>query len=136
MLTYVRVSQLLGCRHSSVDSSAPTILPPWVHIPSTPSTLFIVKFVLYLCWEKDENKQKEAGFGPFFKKTVTQLQENFCKILKLLDAKKVVKTDSFVPTRRPFDLISFSCKSTSSDFQVNGSHIRVRDRNIHIEIDT
>ena len=23
---------------------------------------------LWLCWEKDENKQKEAGFGPFLKK--------------------------------------------------------------------
>ena len=55
--------------HSSVDSSALTILPPRVRVPSTPSTLFIVKFVLYLslCWENDENNQKEAGFGPFKK---------------------------------------------------------------------
>ena len=29
-----------GCRHSSVDSSAPTILLPWVQVPSTPFTLF------------------------------------------------------------------------------------------------
>ena len=37
------------CRYRSVDSSAPTILPPWVRFPSTQSTLlsFIV-FVLYL----------------------------------------------------------------------------------------
>ena len=61
-------SQLVGCRHSSVDLSAPTILPPWVRFPSTLSMLlsFIVKFVLYLLCENNENKQKEAGFGPFF----------------------------------------------------------------------
>ena len=54
-----------GCHHSSVDSSAPTILPPWVRVPSTPYMFlsFIVKFVLYLSYEKNENKQKEAGFG-------------------------------------------------------------------------
>ena len=53
--------------YSSVDSSTPTILPPWVRIPCTPSTLLssIVKFVLYLSCEKNENKQKEAGLGPF-----------------------------------------------------------------------
>ena len=49
-------------RHSSVDSSTPTILPSWVRIPSTPPTLsIIVKFVLHLSCEKNENKQKEAG---------------------------------------------------------------------------
>ena len=52
-----------GCRHSSVDLSVPTILPPWVQIPSTPSMLlsFIV-IVLYLSCEKNKNKQKEAIF--------------------------------------------------------------------------
>ena len=56
-----------GCRHSSVDSPAPTIMPPRVRVPSTPSMLlsFIV-FVVYLSCEKNENKQKEAGYGPFF----------------------------------------------------------------------
>ena len=29
---------------------------------------FIVKFVLYLFCKKNENKQKEAGLGQFFKK--------------------------------------------------------------------
>ena len=37
---------LLGGRHSSVVSSAPTILRPRVRIPSTPSMLF--QFVLRL----------------------------------------------------------------------------------------
>ena len=61
----------LECRHSSVDSSAPTILSPRVRVPSTLSMLlsFIVKFVLYLSCEKNENKQKDAGFGPYFLKT-------------------------------------------------------------------
>ena len=55
-----------GGRHSSMVLSAPTILRrPWVRIPSTPSTLF--QFVLLKLYrEKNENKQKEAGIGPFF----------------------------------------------------------------------
>ena len=58
------------CRHSSVDSSAPTILPPQVRVPSTPSMLFsLIVFVLSLSCEKNKNKLKEAGFGPFLKKT-------------------------------------------------------------------
>ena len=33
---------VLGDRHSSVVLTAPTILQPWVQIPSTPSTLFSI----------------------------------------------------------------------------------------------
>ena len=56
----------LGCRHSSVDLSAPTILPPRVRVPSAPSTLLsFTVFVLYFSCEKDENKN---GFGQTFKK--------------------------------------------------------------------
>ena len=54
-----------GCCHSSVVSSLPIILRPWVQIPSTPSMLFqflLLKLLLEL--EKNENKQKEAGMGP------------------------------------------------------------------------
>ena len=52
-------------RHSSVVSSVPTILRPRVWVPSTPSTLF--QFVLLKLYrENNENKQKEAGIGPFF----------------------------------------------------------------------
>ena len=63
-----------GCHHSSVDLSSPSILPPQVRVPSTPSTLFSIYIVqiVYLSFEleceKYENKQKEAGIGPFFKK--------------------------------------------------------------------
>ena len=59
-----------GCCHSSVDSSAPTILPIRVQVPSTPSKLFpfIVNFLLYLSFKKNVNKQKAAGFCPVFLK--------------------------------------------------------------------
>ena len=62
--------QTLGCHHSSLDLSAPTILLPRVRVPSSSSTLlsFIV-FVLYLLCEKNKNKQKEARFGTFLKKS-------------------------------------------------------------------
>ena len=54
---------LLGCRHSSVDYFAPTILPTQIRVPNTPylHLLFIVKFMLRLYCEKNENKQKWGG---------------------------------------------------------------------------
>ena len=46
-----------GCRHSYEDLSAPTIMPPRVQLPSTPSTLLsLIVFVLCLSCDK-----KEAG---------------------------------------------------------------------------
>ena len=47
----------LGCRNSSVDLPAPTILLPWVQVPITPSALlsFIVS-VQYLSCEKNKNR--------------------------------------------------------------------------------
>ena len=63
----------LGFCHSSVESSCTyhPAAPVWVQ--STPSTLlsFIVEFVLYLSCEKNKNKQKEAGFGPFLTLTIS-----------------------------------------------------------------
>ena len=58
--------KILGGRHCSVVSSAPTILRPWVRIPSTPSMLFSI--CIEIVMRKNKNKQKEAGIGPFFKK--------------------------------------------------------------------
>ena len=52
----------------------PSILLPWVRVPSTPSTLFSTYIAQIVCLsfelecEKNENKQKEAGNGPFLKK--------------------------------------------------------------------
>ena len=54
-----------------MDLYVPCILPPRVQVPSTPSTLFsiyivqIVSFLFELECEMNENKQKEAGIGPF-----------------------------------------------------------------------
>ena len=52
-----------------MDSSAPSILPPWVRVPSAFS-IYIVQIVYFsfeLECESNENKQKEAGIGPFLK---------------------------------------------------------------------
>ena len=59
------------CRHSSM---APSILPPRVRAPSTPTMLFSIYIfqIFYLSFEleceRNKNKQKEAGIGLFLKK--------------------------------------------------------------------
>ena len=63
----------LYTRHSSVHLSVPTILLPWVRVPSTSLKLFsFIVIVLYLLCEKNGDKQKEAGFGPFKKRKLWQ----------------------------------------------------------------
>ena len=63
---------MAGCRHSSVDLSAPSIQQPQIRVPSTPLMLlsFKVKVVWYLSLhcEKNENKLK-GRFWPIFEKT-------------------------------------------------------------------
>ena len=54
----------MGSCHSSVDSSASSILLPWVWVPSTPPTLLPIYIWIVSCG-KNENKQKEAGIGPY-----------------------------------------------------------------------
>ena len=60
-----------GCRHSSVDSSVPSILPPRVRVPSTPSMLFqLILFKLYIChlnWNVKRTKiyKKRPGLAHF-----------------------------------------------------------------------
>ena len=60
---------LNGCRHSSMDSSLLTILPPMVRIPTNPCMLlsFVVKLVIYLsCWKKRKfSFMKNIGFKYF-----------------------------------------------------------------------
>ena len=79
MLTTIKSLRKV-CQQGSVDSTAPTILPPRVRVPSMPPTLllFIVKFVLYMSGEKNENKQKEAEFGPFLMKSF--FEASFCNL--------------------------------------------------------
>ena len=56
----------LTLRNSSVVSSAPSIMQLRVRIQAH-HLCFFQFVVLKLWWEKDENKQKEAGIGPFLK---------------------------------------------------------------------
>ena len=67
MLLQVRLHLCWG-RYSSVDCSVNAIMRSRVGIPSTLSILFpfIVKFCTMFVLKKKENKQKEAGFGPFY----------------------------------------------------------------------
>ena len=56
-------------RHSSVDSSPPSILRSRIRIPSSRLRFYIytLSYGLYIiALRKYENKQKEARFGPFF----------------------------------------------------------------------
>ena len=63
---------VLVCRHSSVDSSVPSILPPQVRVLSTTSMLFSIYIVqtVYLSiefeCEKNKNKQKRGRDWPIF----------------------------------------------------------------------
>ena len=56
--------------YKKADTSAPSILLSQVHVPSTPSMLLSIYICIASC-RKDESKQKEAGIGPFFRKTVS-----------------------------------------------------------------
>ena len=49
----------LGCHYSSMDSSAPSILPPWFRVPSTPSMVssLIAKFLLHLSLHCEKNEK-------------------------------------------------------------------------------
>ena len=104
--------QYQGCRHSSVDSSAPSILPPWVQLPSMPSMLFsiIVKFVLYLsmrCERRTKINKKEAGFGPFFKKHL-QIPNRYTKSFIVKDPDYLSPTVHSPSLSQTLSLLSLS----------------------------
>ena len=50
------VYQRMGCRHSSVDSSMPSILRPQVKISSTPSMLFSIYIIEIVIGIRKERK--------------------------------------------------------------------------------
>ena len=78
----------VGCCHSSMDLYVPSILPPQVQVPSTPSMLPSIYWIVYC--GKDENKQKEAGIGHFLKKlSVVGTQLEWVLLIK-----KVIKRTS------------------------------------------
>ena len=68
-----------GCRHSSVPSCCPGFESQAHHL----CIFSFIVFVLYLSYEKNENKQKEARFGSFFKESTVTMS-------------KVIATDSDV----------------------------------------
>ena len=56
----------LGCHHSSVDLSAPTILLPRVRVPSTQSTILLFTvIVLYLSCKRKKINKKRSGLAHF-----------------------------------------------------------------------
>ena len=56
--------------HSSMVSSVPTILRPWVQIPSTPSTFFNLYWNCNGYWNEKRTKNQNRGQGwPLFLKT-------------------------------------------------------------------
>ena len=71
-----------GCRHSLVDLSATSILPPQVQLPSTPSMLlsFIIIFVLYLslqCETRTKINKRGWVWAIFYKRIDQILQHPF-----------------------------------------------------------
>ena len=74
------LKQAMGCRHGSVDSSVPSILPPRVRVPSTPSMLlsiYILQFTIYILHLEKMKIKREVGIGPFFLKKHKILSGNF-----------------------------------------------------------
>ena len=66
IMLFIKVEITLGYRHSSVDSSAPSILPYWVRVPSTPSMLLSIRYSqICVCIV---NITKRNVFSPFLKK--------------------------------------------------------------------
>ena len=57
-----------GCCHSSVDSSAPSILSPHVRVPSTSPTLLWIYILIVSFWK--DKKTKRGRDWPIFKKNV------------------------------------------------------------------
>ena len=125
--------------NSSVDLSAPFILPPWVWLPITPSTLFsiykvqIVYLSLELECEKNENKQKEAGMANFKNNSLTldysikisllrlyllYVVNHLCKTLTVTDAKSfLVNNDKLLQKQK-------SCQSKTPEKTSQGSKTR------------
>ena len=57
--------------------------------------LSFIVFELYLSFEKNENKQKEAGFGPFFKK------EDCCEAINIkVFTKEIIFCTTMYPSSK------------------------------------
>ena len=80
----------MGCRHSSVDLSAPSILPPWVRNPSNPSKhLFHLQsnlcFNCHCVVKRTKINKKRPGFAHFKKnigRQIATIEPWFCLCLR------------------------------------------------------
>ena len=66
-----------GCHHSSVVSSVPSILLPWVRVPITPSMLshLYCAIFVFAMWKRTKINKKKLGLAHFLTKY------NFVKIV-------------------------------------------------------
>ena len=75
----------LGCRHSSVDLSASTILPPQVRVPSTLS-MFLSFKIQFVMWKERKLRKKRPVSAHFLKKkqsfvvVVVEIEKNLAPL--------------------------------------------------------
>ena len=75
----------MGGRHSSVVSSAPTILRPWVRIPCTPFTLFSICIIEIAMRKITKINKKRPGLAHFKKQpSINQRWWCCCKLASML----------------------------------------------------
>ena len=60
--------RLMGCRHSWVDSSAPSILPPWVQVPRKHTHLRFYQYLFGLSHVEKTKIKKRPEIAHFLKK--------------------------------------------------------------------
>ena len=75
---------ILGGRHSSVVLSAPTILWPWVRIPSTPSNLLSVCIICNCNEKRTKINKKRLGLAHFLKNKKIYYQHSIATLLNKL----------------------------------------------------
>ena len=86
-----------------MDPSAPTCMWPWVRIPKEAQLL---RFAFQLYCEKDENKQKGAGIGPYLKYTMTVLSISNCSGIEHC----IIGETLFITPIHPFQLLFITMK--------------------------
>ena len=101
---------LLVWRHGTVDSSAPSILPPRVWVPSTPSTLSSIIKLCKVKSEKTKINKKRPGLAHFYKK------EFFTRgpplLPNVMAASVWMYSETFLPLRCNSDLFLATLETT------------------------
>ena len=74
-----------GCRHSSVDSSEPSILPPQARVPSTPSRYaFINLYLNCVMWKRRKINWKRGQDWPIKNCNAFSREETFVHFTRLV----------------------------------------------------